>query len=81
MAKVLVSMDDRLLRRVDRAARARGLSRSGYLAQLAGEDLARVGGPGKQPAVRRALARLDDLFATSPSDDSTAAIRGQRDAR
>ena len=81
MAKVLVSLDDKLLRRVDRAARARGLSRSGYLAQLANEDIARTAGPGKQPAVRRALTRLDELLADSPAGDSTAAIRDQRDAR
>ena len=80
MAKVLVSLDDKLLRRVDRAARARGLSRSGYLAQLANEDIARAAA-GKQPAVRRALARLDELLADSPAGDSTAAIRDQRDAR
>ena len=81
MAKVLISLDDKLLRRVDRAARARGLSRSGYLAHLASEDLARTRGPGREPAARRALARLDELFASSPSGDYTAAVRAQRDAR
>jgi metal-responsive CopG/Arc/MetJ family transcriptional regulator len=38
MAKVLVSLGDALLRRIDRVARARGLSRSAYLAELAERD-------------------------------------------
>ena len=81
MAKVLVSLDDALLRRIDRAAQARGLSRSAYLARLAERDLARLSGPGVSPSVRRALARLDELFAGGPAEDSTAAIRAERDAR
>jgi predicted transcriptional regulator len=81
MAKVLVSLNDALLRRVDRIAKARGLSRSGYLAELAERDAARSQGPGASPAVRRALARLDDLFEGGPAEDSTDAIRAERDAR
>ncbi len=81
MAKVLVSLNDALLRRIDRIARARGLSRSGYLAQLAEQDAARSEGPGTSRAARRALARLDELFAAGRPDDSTATIRAERDAR
>jgi hypothetical protein len=81
MAKVLVSLDDGLLRRVDRIAKALGLSRSAYLAGLAERDAARMGGPGATPAARRALARLDDLFAGGATEDSTTAIRAERDAR
>jgi hypothetical protein len=81
MAKVLVSLDDGLLRRVDRIAKALGLSRSAYLAGLAARDAARMGGPGATPAARRALARLDDLFAGGATEDSTTAIRAERDAR
>jgi predicted transcriptional regulator len=81
MAKVLVSLDDALLRRVDRIAKSRGLSRSGYLAELAERDAARSEGPGTSRAVRRALARLDALFENGPSEDSTTAIRAERDAR
>jgi Ribbon-helix-helix protein, copG family len=81
MAKVLVSLDDALLRRIDRIARSRGLSRSAYLAELAGRDAARLSGPGADPAARQALARLDELFARSPASDSTAAVRAERDAR
>ena len=77
MAKVLVSLSDALLRQIDRIAQSRGLSRSAYLAQLAERDAARLSGPG----VRRTLADLDELFAGSPADESTAAIRAERDGR
>lgn len=81
MAKVLVSLNDALLRRVDRIAKSRGLSRSAYLAELAERDAARFGGPGATPAAQRALARLDELFAGGASEDATRAIRAERDAR
>lgn len=80
MTKVLVSLDDALLRRIDRLARARGLSRSAYLAQLAEQDAVRSG-PGASRAARRAFSRLDELFAAAPAEDSTQAIRAERDAR
>ena len=81
MSKVLISLSDALLRRVDRIAKARGLSRSAYLAQLAERDAARWEGPGASPTARRALSRLDELFAGGPVEDSTLAIRAERDAR
>lgn len=81
MAKVLVSLNDALLRRIDRIARSRGLSRSAYLAELAERDAAHTSGPGATPPVRRALAHLDKLFERSPAGDSTAALRAERDAR
>jgi hypothetical protein len=81
MAKVLVSIDDKLLRRIDRAASASGRSRSAYLSQLAESAAARGSGPGRTAAARAALRRLDRLFAAAPAGDSTAAIRAARDAR
>jgi hypothetical protein len=81
MVKVLVSLNDALLRRIDRIAKARGLSRSAYLAELAERDAARSTGPGATRAARRALSRLDELFADGPAEDSTSAIRAERDAR
>jgi hypothetical protein len=80
-AKVLISVDQRLLRRIDRTARAQGLTRSAYLAQLAERDIARTLGPGRDPAARRALRSLDRLAEGAPPGDSTAAIRAERDAR
>ena len=81
MTKVLVSLDDALLRRIDRIAKSRGLSRSAYLAGLAEQDATRARGPGATHPARRALARLDALFAHGPAEDATAAIRAERDAR
>jgi metal-responsive CopG/Arc/MetJ family transcriptional regulator len=82
MRKVLVSVDDKLLARIDRAARSAGLSRSAYLARLAARDLGEHRGPGAGRQARRAVARLQKLFGTQPSgEDATVAIRGDRDAR
>ncbi|MHB1583003.1 MAG: ribbon-helix-helix protein, CopG family [Acidimicrobiales bacterium] len=82
MSKILVSVDDKLLARIDRAARAAGLSRSAYLARLAERDLGERRGPGASRQARRAVARLQGLFDAHPGDeDATAAVRGDRDAR
>ena len=50
MSKILVSVDDKLLARIDRAASSAGLSRSAYLARLAARDLGEERGP--EPADR-----------------------------
>jgi hypothetical protein len=81
MAKVLVSLEDGLLRRIDRVARSRGLTRSAYLAAIADRDVARTLGPGKTSAARRALSRLDALVGTSPPGESTELVRAERDSR
>jgi len=76
--RVLISIDDRLLARVDRAATRKGLTRSGYLADLATRDIGAGGGPGLDPGVRAAIRALDALFADAPPFDPTAAIRAVR---
>ena len=81
VTKVLVSFEDTLLRRIDRFAQSRGLTRSSYLASLAERDLKHVHGPGSSPRARRALGRLDKLFGAAQAGDATAAIRAERDAR
>lgn len=82
MAKVLVSFEERLLARIDREARRIGLTRSAYLARLAERELDPRSGPGRQASVRRALARLDELFRRNGMpEDPTEAIRAERDAR
>jgi hypothetical protein len=81
MAKVLVSLDDRLVKRIDRKAIAAGKTRSGYLAELAQRDLAEADGPGQSPVARAAVRKLDRLFANAPAGDSTTAVREERDAR
>lgn len=80
--KILVSVDDKLLTRIDRAARAAGLSRSAYLARLAECDLGTDRGPGAGRQARRAIARLEKLFRAQPiAGDATAAVRAERDSR
>jgi hypothetical protein len=63
--RVLISIDERLLARIDDACARRGLSRSGYLAQLADADLVGGRGPGADPAVQAALRALDELVKGS----------------
>jgi hypothetical protein len=80
--KILVSVDEALLARIDRAARRSGLSRSAYLARLAERELGAAGGPGRDPRARRAMRALEDLFQRrGVTEEATAAIRAERDAR
>lgn len=83
VAKVLVTFENKLLRWIDRAAHAAGLSRSGYLAGLVERERAELKGPGATPESRRALAEMDRLFAANdtPGEDSTALVRAMRDSR
>ncbi len=61
--RVLISVDERLLERIDAAVARRGLTRSGYLAQLASADLEGERGPGAQGSVRSTLRAVDDIFS------------------
>jgi hypothetical protein len=80
--KILVSVDDRLLARIDRAARSAGLTRSGYLARLAAKELGIERGPGAAIQARRAAVTLERLFEDRPpSEDATSAVRAERDSR
>lgn len=82
MAKVLVSIDDRLLARLDKEARHQGLSRSAYLSRIASREIDARQGPGRAALVRRALERLDRLFSgQGDHEESTQAIREERDSR
>ena len=58
--RVLISVDERILARIDDAARRNGLTRSGFLAQAA---LAQIdgGGAGGEPRSKAALRALDDI--------------------
>lgn len=60
--RVLISIDERLLARIDDACARRGLSRSAYVAQLADADLTGGTGPGADPGVRSALGTIDRLL-------------------
>lgn len=82
MAKVLVSLDERLLERLDQEARSRGLSRSALIAEMAARGLGEPLGPGADPRVHEALRRTRELFAdVHDAVDSTQMIREMRDSR
>jgi metal-responsive CopG/Arc/MetJ family transcriptional regulator len=82
MAKILVSIEERLLARLDRAARRLGVTRSAYLSRLAEKELGAERGPGRDPKVRQAVADLKRLFAENPTPgDPTKIIRSMRDSR
>ncbi|MBI2756154.1 MAG: ribbon-helix-helix protein, CopG family [Chloroflexi bacterium] len=82
MVKVLVSLDERLLERMDQEARTRGLSRSALIAEMANDRLGQELGPGARPEVQEALRNLKELFRDVDDPvDSTQVIREMRDAR
>jgi len=82
MTKVLVSLDEQLLDRLDREAAGRGLSRSALIQELAAKGLGEPLGPGSRADVQEALRQATDMFAGLPdTGDSTDWIRAERDAR
>lgn len=64
--RVLVSIDERLLARIDEACQRAGMSRSAFIAQSAIRDLDGGAGPGSDPGVRAALQSLDRLIGAGP---------------
>ena len=81
MAKILVSVDDKLLARIDKAARSLGLTRSAYLSRLAAREVEASHGPGRTASARRALRKMDELFASNEREpDTTRVVREERDA-
>lgn len=65
--RVLISIDERLLARIDQVCARNGVKRSTYLAQLAERDLLAASGPGTTPTARAALAALDGLLRERPA--------------
>lgn len=81
MTKILVSIDDKLLEKVDLAARESGLSRSAFLSRLLEQIVTNREGPGRSAPVRRSLKSLDSLFrAHGTIGDPVATIREERDS-
>lgn len=77
-------MDERLLGRVDEAARTRGLSRSRFLSELAQREVGQTRrSPEEQREIGEAIARLRELSTLNPSGDesSEVTIRRMRDER
>ncbi len=82
MTKILISIDDRLLERLDHEASAQGVSRSALIAQLTAAALGEPIGPGADPEVHAALDRLEAMGRTIRDPvDSTEVIRQMRDSR
>lgn len=72
-------LEDKLLKRIDGAARRLGFSRSAYLSHIATLDVERYDGPGKDRQVKGALRSIDELFAAAGRNgDTTRAIREER---
>lgn len=76
MVKVLISMPDELLERVDREAERRGVTRSGFLQGAAQRELGWPDPVAFDAALERGRAALDGLGAF----ESTELMRGDRDA-
>lgn len=79
MAKVMVSIPDDLLDRIDRAAQLRGVSRSALLRDAAARDIDAHRGEDLRAGIERTreMIRALDL----PPVDSTELIRQDRDTR
>lgn len=77
MSKVMVSLPDDLLQRVDQEARRRSTSRSALLAEAARRELAR-----RDPeAVAEAIERSEKRFRGSGAFEAADLVRADRDAR
>ena len=81
MTKVLISLDPRVLQRIDAEAAKRQVSRSALIAEFAAQRLGGPLGAGADPAVHRALDRAKYLFRGQGGADSTALLRADRESR
>lgn len=77
MAKVLISMPDDLLERIDREAERRGATRSGLIQEAAGREL---GWP-DPAAFDAALERGQAALAGAGAFESAGLIRDERNDR
>lgn len=74
MAKVMISLPDELLARVDREAEQRAVSRSALLAGAIRRELDR-----RDPeVVRAAIRRSEERFASAGSFDAAAVVAADR---
>ena len=77
MSKVMVSLPEELLRKIDDEAQRRAVSRSALLAAAAQRELER-----RDPeAVAEAIARSEKRFRNAGSFESAELIRADRGAR
>jgi metal-responsive CopG/Arc/MetJ family transcriptional regulator len=77
MSKVMISLPDELLARIDAEARRRALSRSALLAEAAIREIGR-----RDPeAVAAAIARSEVRFLNAGSFEAVDLVRDDRDRR
>ena len=77
MSKVMVSIPEELLGRIDAEATRRSTSRSAFLAVAAQRELAR-----RDPiAIRQAIERSEKRFRRAGAFEAAAMVRRDRDGR
>lgn len=84
MAKVLVTIEDKLLTAIDARATKLGVSRSRYLSDLAEHELGTAKGPGAAASSRLALRAIQELAKEAgvpQGEDYVKIIREMRDSR
>lgn len=77
MTKVLISVPDELLERIDREARTRRLSRSAFLEEAARHELGWSGAD----AIDSALARGREALTGIGAFEAAEVVRNDREAR
>jgi len=77
MSKVMVSLPDELLARIDREAKKRSTSRSALLALAASRELERR----DSDEIAQAITRSEKRFRSSGAFDAADLIRHERDSR
>ena len=77
MTKVLISVSDDLLQRIDREARTRRLTRSRFIEEAARHELGLVG----PAAIDAAMARARDALAGAGQFESADLVRSDREDR
>ena len=81
MAKVMISIPDKLLERLDARAKARGETRSGILQRLTEQEL-EDSERGRRAEAMRLMAKIEGTFTDDePRFDLTQLIREDRDSR
>lgn len=81
VAKVMISIPDKLLERVDSRAKALGESRSGFLQRLAEHEI-EEDARRRQKEVKRLMREIESTFTDDePHFDVAQLIREDRDSR
>jgi predicted transcriptional regulator len=76
MSKVMVSLPEDLLAKIDEAAKQRSTSRSGFLAAAARQELSRP----TSTTIAAAIARSEERFRNAGPFESADLIRWTRDS-